>query len=153
MYSSQYSVMLDFLVASLSDRFRLSDLTGITPEVLEANSAEIFVDVWPRFLRWLTELDAADEGGGVPRAHGPSNPEGSVGMSLVFAAHNAKFDFRFILAELERGGIDRHERMRYEYPSSLVSRCRGSIAWIWFRMGLLGNNHEGGRCSRSLHET
>lgn len=30
------------------------------------------------------------------------------GEGLVLAAHNAKFDLRFLLAELERGGIGRY---------------------------------------------
>lgn len=102
--------------------------------MLEANNAQIFVDVWPRFLRWVTELDAVDESKGTPRANGASNPEGSVGMALVFAAHNAKFDFRFILAELERGGIDRYERMRHQYHKL---SCL-TMPWI-HRMSLVSN--------------
>ncbi|CAN0535342.1 unnamed protein product, partial [Ectocarpus sp. 8 AP-2014] len=56
-----------------------TEITGITPEILAANGARPFPQVWPEFAAWLSGA------GGV-----------------VFVAHNAQFDHKFLKEELSR---------------------------------------------------
>lgn len=91
------------LPASVSIDFVLrmkSELTGITPEILAANNARSFREVWPRFATWLAEI-----GGEEVLADGAG--AGGKGGGLVLAAHNAGFDHNFLIAELSRGGFNR----------------------------------------------
>lgn len=81
-----------FLNKRLSALLRRADLTGITPQILEANNARSFPEVWPLFASWLREIDAEVAGG----------------RGLVLVAHNAKFDNNFLAEELARGGFDRY---------------------------------------------
>lgn len=73
-------------------------LTGITPEILAANGARSFREVWPLFAQWLSEVQADVE---------EASGEGEEAGGVVLVAHNANFDNRFLVQEQERGGFDR----------------------------------------------
>ena len=93
--------------------FSLAELTGITPQVLAANHALPFRDVWAQFALWLSEVAAEAEAEGADEAgsEGGEGVEGGDGGSgsggVVFVAHNAKFDHKFLMEEQERGGFDK----------------------------------------------
>lgn len=70
-------------------------MTGITHEVLVANKARAFREVWQEFASWLSDITAEEE------AEGRSNG------GVVLVAHNAKFDHKFLVAEQSRGGFDK----------------------------------------------
>lgn len=71
-----------------------AELTGVTPQILAANNALTFREVWPQFASWLTGVSAeAVEAGG--------------DSGVVLVAHNAKFDHKFLVEEQARGGFDR----------------------------------------------
>lgn len=62
------------------------------------------MEVWPKFARWLSGVAGARE---TAEDDASDGARGGAGLGLVLAAHNARFDLRFLVAELERGGIDR----------------------------------------------
>ncbi|CAN0150927.1 unnamed protein product [Ectocarpus sp. 6 AP-2014] len=74
---------------------RVREITGITPEILAANGARPFPQVWPEFAAWLSGVVAEEQ------AEGRS--EGGV----VFVAHNAQFDHKFLKEEVSRCGFSR----------------------------------------------
>ncbi|CAM9697670.1 unnamed protein product [Scytosiphon promiscuus] len=71
------------------------DLTGITPEILAANKARPFREVWPQFAAWVSEIGAREKA------------EGRGDGGVVMIAHNAKFDHKFLVQEQSRSGFDR----------------------------------------------
>eukprot|EP00904_Undaria_pinnatifida_P013739 jgi/Undpi1/9496/HiC_scaffold_27.g11952.m1 len=99
-------------VSYLASRLHIQ-LTGITPQVLAANHALPFRDVWAQFALWLSEVAAEAEAEGADEAgsEGGEGVEGGDGGSgsggVVFVAHNAKFDHKFLMEEQERGGFDK----------------------------------------------
>lgn len=70
------------------------ELTEISPEVLVANNARPFREVWPRFVAWLILTSIGVEWDGDKGCGG-----------IVLAAHNAKFDIGFLLHEVARAGF------------------------------------------------
>ncbi|CAN0316193.1 unnamed protein product, partial [Hapterophycus canaliculatus] len=74
---------------------RASDLTGITPEVLAANKAKPFHEVWPEFAAWVSEMATREKA------------EGRGDGRVVLLAHNANFDHKFVVHEQSRGGFDK----------------------------------------------
>ncbi|CAM9304219.1 unnamed protein product, partial [Ectocarpus sp. 12 AP-2014] len=74
---------------------KVREITGITPEILAANGARPFPQVWPEFAAWLSGVVAEEQAEG--------RGEGGV----VFVAHNAQFDHKFLTEELSRCGFSR----------------------------------------------
>lgn len=70
-------------------------MTGITPEILTANNARVFREVWPEFASWLSKISAEEQA------------EGRSSGGVVLVAHNARFDHNFLLAEQLRAGFDK----------------------------------------------
>ena len=87
----------DSLVSFVLFFFRLlcAGLTGITREVLAANNARAFPEVWQAFASWLLEIS------------GEEQAEGRSSGGIVLVAHNANFDHKFLQAEQLRGGFDK----------------------------------------------
>ncbi|CAM9655915.1 unnamed protein product [Ectocarpus fasciculatus] len=74
---------------------KVREITGITPEILAANGARPFPEVWPKFAEWLSGVVAEEQG------------QGRGESGVVFVAHNAQFDYRFLKEELSRCGFSR----------------------------------------------
>lgn len=70
-------------------------MTGITPALLAANNARVFREVWEDFASWLSRISGEEQAGG--KSNG----------GVVFVAHNANFDHKFLVAEQARGGFDK----------------------------------------------
>lgn len=115
---------------------KITQITGISNELLFRARARRFEEVWPDFVRWVNAVR-----GGKP---------------VVLVAHNAGFDHKFVMFDLKRGGWD--ERMFREETHILGMMDTLPVfrsEELWSRRkgdGLLGkpNNYRQGTLYRYL---
>ncbi|CAM9422580.1 unnamed protein product [Choristocarpus tenellus] len=83
----------------------IQSLTGITTDLLVANNAQPFREVWPQFTDWLSGLGTGR--GGRDRDGDGGQGERDFMGGIVLLAHNARFDHSFMKEELQRADFGR----------------------------------------------